>query len=93
MTEKMVSIRYSKKHEIKVHLPPQRLNHCVNGFVECIRGVCRYLNEPKSIQNGLVLIENYQCDLVVGKSGSELQFEPEPPRTGPEVRFKVQKFY
>ena len=29
--------------------------------------------------------------LVVGKSGSELQFEPEPLRTGPEVRFKVQK--
>ena len=29
--------------------------------------------------------------LVVGKSGSELQFKPEPLRTGPEVRFKVQK--
>ena len=29
--------------------------------------------------------------LVVGKSGSELQFEPEPLRTGPEVQFKVQK--
>ena len=29
--------------------------------------------------------------LVVGKSGSELQFEPELLRTGPEVRFKVQK--
>ena len=29
--------------------------------------------------------------LVVGKSGSKLQFEPELLRTGPEVRFKVQK--
>ena len=29
--------------------------------------------------------------LVVGKSGSELRFEPEPLRTGPEVQFKVQK--
>ena len=53
---------YSKKHEIKVHLPPQQLNYFVNGFAECVQGVRRYLNEPKSIQNGLVLIENYQCD-------------------------------
>ena len=51
-----------KKHEIKVHLPPQRPNHFVNGFADCVRGVRRYLNEPKSMQNKLVLIENYQCD-------------------------------
>ena len=30
-------------------------------------------------------------ELVVGKSGSKLQFEPELLRTGPEVQFKVLK--
>ena len=38
---------------------PQWFNCFVNGFVERVRGVCRYLNEPKSIQNKVVLIENY----------------------------------
>ena len=51
----------AKNTKIKVHLPPQRLNRFVNGFVERVRGVCRYLNVPKSMQNEVLLIENYYC--------------------------------
>ena len=51
----------AKNTKIKVHLPPQRLNHFVNSFVKRVRGVCRYINKPKSMQNKVLLIENYHC--------------------------------
>ena len=51
----------AKNTKIKVHLPPQWLNRFVNGFVEHVRGVCMYLNKPKSMQNEVLLIENYHC--------------------------------
>ena len=37
---------------MQIHLPPQRLNRSVNGFVEHLHGVWRYPNESKIIENG-----------------------------------------
>ena len=49
----------AKKTNIKVHLAPQPLNRFVNGFVERVWGVFRYLNEFKKIQNEMELMENH----------------------------------
>ena len=38
--------------KIEVHLPPQQLNHFVNGFMECLHRVWRYSKEFKIMQNG-----------------------------------------
>jgi hypothetical protein len=59
VTEQLVSIR-QKNTKVQLHLPPQRLNRFVNGFVEHVQGACRYLNDPKIMQNEVVLIEETQ---------------------------------
>ena len=40
-----------KNTKTQIDLPPQHLNRFVNGFVECVRGVCRYPNEPTMTPN------------------------------------------
>ena len=49
----------SKKIEHKINSPPQNLNHFMNGFLQHVQGVCRYLTEQKIIEIGLILRENF----------------------------------
>jgi len=37
--------------KIKINLPPQEVNRFVNGFVERVQVVCRYLNKPPMMPN------------------------------------------
>ena len=56
-----------------------QISHC-----SCSRNLlCSSNGSPKSVCAPLVL--------VMDKFGSELRFEPEPPRTEPEVQFRVLK--
>ena len=71
------------------HLAAASLNFGIH--YDTLRNQYHKLRKPTKQAHEDELSMNDEEEVVVGKSSSELQFEPEPLRTGPEVQFKVRK--
>ena len=54
----------SNKTEHKINSPRRELNHFMNGFLQHVQGVCRYLTAQKIIEIGLILRENFHFSYI-----------------------------
>ena len=54
----------SKKTEHKINSPPRELNRFMNGFLQHVQGVSRYLTEQKIIEISLILRENFHFNYI-----------------------------